>query len=75
MKVEKALTFLWRVLQTLILIIVSIVLLSNLYRLTAREIFKVDAEQGNQNEKHIIHNLYKEEGYSANPLKFALRGM
>ena len=40
MKTEKALTVLWRILQILILVIVGIVLLANLYRLAAREIFK-----------------------------------
>ena len=43
MKTEKALAVLWRILQILILVIVGIVLLANLYRLAAREIFKVDA--------------------------------
>ena len=33
----------WRILKILILVIVGIVLLANLYRLAAREIFKVDA--------------------------------
>lgn len=41
MKTEKALTVLWRVLKTLVLVIAGILLLSNLYRLAAREIFKV----------------------------------
>ena len=41
MKTEKALAVLRRVLKALILIIVGIVLLANLYRLAAREIFKV----------------------------------
>ena len=43
MKTEKALAVLWRILQILILVIVGIVLLANLYRLAAREIFKVNA--------------------------------
>ena len=43
MKTEKALAVLWRILKILILVIVGIVLLANLYRLAAREIFKVDA--------------------------------
>lgn len=43
MKTEKALAVLWRILQILILVIVGIVLLANLYRLAAREIFKVKA--------------------------------
>lgn len=41
MKAEKALTVLWRVLKVLVLVIAGILLLSNLYRLAAREIFKV----------------------------------
>ena len=41
MKTEKALTVLWRVLKALVLVIAGILLLSNLYRLAAREIFKV----------------------------------
>lgn len=43
MNTEKALAVLWRILQILILVIVGIVLLANLYRLAAREIFKVKA--------------------------------
>ena len=43
MKTEKALAVLWRILKILILVIVGIVLLANLYRLAAREIFKVNA--------------------------------
>lgn len=41
MKTEKTSAVLWRILKILILVIVSIVLLANLYRLAAREIFKV----------------------------------
>ena len=43
MKIEKAPIVLWRILQALILIIAGVVLLANLYRLAAREIFKVKA--------------------------------
>ena len=43
MKIEKARIVLWRILQALILIIAGVVLLANLYRLAAREIFKVKA--------------------------------
>ena len=43
MKTEKALAVLWRILKILILVIVGIVLLANLYRLAARELFKVNA--------------------------------
>lgn len=43
MKIEKARIVLWRILQALILIIAGVVLLANLYRLVAREIFKVKA--------------------------------
>lgn len=41
MKTEKTSAVLWRILKILILVIVGIVLLANLYRLAAREIFKV----------------------------------
>ena len=41
MKTEKTSVVLWRILKILILVIVGIVLLANLYRLAAREIFKV----------------------------------
>ena len=41
MKTEKALAVLRRSLKILVLVIVGIVLLANLYRLAAREIFKV----------------------------------
>lgn len=40
MKTEKISAVLWRILKILILVIVGIVLLANLYRLAAREIFK-----------------------------------
>ena len=43
MKTEKALAVLWRVLKILMLVTVGVVLLANLYRLAAREIFKVKA--------------------------------
>ena len=41
MTTEKTLSVLWRVRKALILIIVGAILLANLYRLAAREIFKV----------------------------------
>lgn len=41
MKTEKTSAVLWRIFKILILVIVGIVLLANLYRLAAREIFKM----------------------------------